>query len=447
MTQFDSKSMRDTAQNGHDHYVELCALSTSGTLTDKEWSELRLHLPQCMDCAQSIQEYREVARTGMAMLISERTFKEPPTQKSWSLQIAKRQLFSRLARGESTGWQGDRISPRSNVGNLGARFPKFRPLTFQYAAIIIIIAVLVVTSLFHPRINRGQQSARSTPESSTAEVDQMRDRISALSQEKASLDERLVSMTQKIDQLSSQVHIRTEDLAKWKTLQEQTEDRLGKQDSELSDAHALATSLASERDSIAHKLEDAQSSLVSMQATLDHLREERARQLLRTASLENRLEELSSERTHHEVTREDPRFDSTDSDVRELMGARDLFIADVFDVDQNGRTKKPFGRVFFTKGKSLVIYVFDLDPQRGTASRPFYQAWGRRGVSDPQPVNMGFFNLDSEANKRWILRFDKSEALAQIDAVFVTREPSQGSKKPSGKQLLFASLRTRPNHP
>jgi hypothetical protein len=45
------------------------------------------------------------------------------------------------------------------------------------------------------------------------------------------------------------------------------------------------------------------------------------------------------------------------------------------------------------------------------------------------------------------LKFDDPEKLAQIDSVFVTVEPHGGSKKPSGKQLLYASLRTQPNHP
>jgi hypothetical protein len=43
-----------------------------------------------------------------------------------------------------------------------------------------------------------------------------------------------------------------------------------------------------------------------------------------------------------------------DRDIRELMGARDLYIAEVYDVDRNGETRKSFGRVFYTKGKSPV---------------------------------------------------------------------------------------------
>jgi len=46
-----------------------------------------------------------------------------------------------------------------------------------------------------------------------------------------------------------------------------------------------------------------------------------------------------------------------------------------------------------------------------------------------------------------MLKFDDSVMLEQIDAVFVTVEPKGGSREPSGKRLLFASLRQEPNHP
>ena len=54
-----------------------------------------------------------------------------------------------------------------------------------------------------------------------------------------------------------------------------------------------------------------------------------------------------------------------DRDIRELMGARDLYIAEVHDVGGNGETDKTYGRVFYTKGKSLIFYAYDLDQEAG----------------------------------------------------------------------------------
>jgi len=129
------------------------------------------------------------------------------------------------------------------------------------------------------------------------------------------------------------------------------------------------------------------------------------------------------------------------------MGARDLYIAEVYDVERTGETKKPYGRVFYTKGKSLIFYAYDLDQQAGAKSASSFQAWGRRGPDRQQALNLGVFYADSTSTKRWVLRFDDPKALEQIDAVFVTVEPNGGSHKPSPKSLLFAYLRLDPNHP
>ena len=44
-----------------------------------------------------------------------------------------------------------------------------------------------------------------------------------------------------------------------------------------------------------------------------------------------------------------------DRDIRELMGARDLYVAEVHDVSGTGQTNKTYGRVFFTKGFSADL--------------------------------------------------------------------------------------------
>jgi hypothetical protein len=129
------------------------------------------------------------------------------------------------------------------------------------------------------------------------------------------------------------------------------------------------------------------------------------------------------------------------------MGARDLYIAEVLDVGKDGVTKKSNGRVFFTKGKSLIFYAYDLDRQPGLKKASTFQVWGQRGSDREQALNLGVFYEDSVSKKRWILKFDDPEKLAQIDAVFVTVEPNGGSSKPSGKPFLYAYLKVNANHP
>jgi hypothetical protein len=135
-----------------------------------------------------------------------------------------------------------------------------------------------------------------------------------------------------------------------------------------------------------------------------------------------------------------------DRDIRELMGGRDLYMADVHDVSRAG-TDKTYGRVFYTKGKSLIFYAFDLDAQPGVQNASSFQAWGRRGPDKQQALSLGIFYEDNVSKKRWVLKASDPKTLEDIDAVFVTVEPNGGSHHPSGKQLLFAYLRVSPNHP
>jgi hypothetical protein len=140
----------------------------------------------------------------------------------------------------------------------------------------------------------------------------------------------------------------------------------------------------------------------------------------------------------------DKEFLAHDREIRDLIGARNLYIADIYDVAQSGKTAKPFGRIFYTKDRSLVFYGYDLDKQAGLKQSVAFQAWG--SGDDKQNVSLGLFYQD-ETHKRWVLRFNDTKTLARLNMVFVTAEPQGGSTKPTGKPLLLAYLQMQPNHP
>ena len=143
----------------------------------------------------------------------------------------------------------------------------------------------------------------------------------------------------------------------------------------------------------------------------------------------------------------DEEYLASDKDVRDLIGARNLYIADIMDVSETGQSRKPFGRVFYTKTKSLIFYAYDLDRQPGVKQTSTFHVWGRTNAKDKEPINLGLLYMDSETNRRWTLRVNDPEQLARLDAVFVTIEPGKQIEKPSGKPFLYASLRREPNHP
>jgi hypothetical protein len=209
--------------------------------------------------------------------------------------------------------------------------------------------------------------------------------------------------------------------------------------------------LTQQRDQLTAQLAEKETAYETLQADYTRLRADHSQSVIRMASLESEVNDLhSASRDQESRLRDDDQYLTSDRDIRELMGARKLYIADVFDVDSVSHTKKPFGRVFYTQNKSLVFYAFDLDHQPGVKNASVFQVWGQRDAEAsgaPHAMNLGILYMDSESNRRWVLRSDDPKQLAEIDAVFVTVEPHGGSEKPTGKPLLYALLRKEANHP
>ena len=138
---------------------------------------------------------------------------------------------------------------------------------------------------------------------------------------------------------------------------------------------------------------------------------------------------------------------SASRDIHDLMGARNLHIVDVLDVDSKGKDRRTFGRVFYTEGKSLIFYAFDLGDNAARKRNASFQVWGARGPGQTPAQNMGVFYVDDQKQNRWVLKFEDPRILAEIDSVFVTVEPPGGSARPTGRKFLYAYLKANPNHP
>jgi hypothetical protein len=136
------------------------------------------------------------------------------------------------------------------------------------------------------------------------------------------------------------------------------------------------------------------------------------------------------------------------SQARDLIVARNLHIIDVYDRDGDGNAQRAFGRIFYTEGKSLIFYAYDLaDPRKIDREVAFY-AWGER-LGREQPVKrLGIFHNEDANEGRWVLTFDDPNVLAQINSVFVTAEQEkQAITRPRGKKVLYAFLGNKANHP
>jgi len=72
---------------------------------------------------------------------------------------------------------------------------------------------------------------------------------------------------------------------------------------------------------------------------------------------------------------------------------------------------------FYTQNKSLIFYAFDLDREPGNQERWRLPGLGARDVElgeKPRPMNLGILYMDSESNRRWVLRLDDPNSLRKL---------------------------------
>jgi myosin heavy subunit len=430
----------------HDRFLELCALSTSGELTEEEQKDLRAHVAECSDCQQALKEFEAAASIGVPLLhsqLSAHNSSEPiltstDLSEASSLRAAQRVHLN----------DRNEVQPNSEVtfthGN-GHRqsLVNWNYVWMSFAAALVLAATLGIYSYEFGR-HKGQvvqikpSVAYTRPDT---RIEALEQQISDIGHERELLKGQLTQRDGMITELRRQVAEQSATLAEMKTAQTNLEQSLQKDQTDKQQ-------VVQEKSNTLQKLDAAQASLQKTQTELDTLRQQRFQDQARAESLSAQIKELHGQlRDQEQEIAKQQDLLSHDRDIRDLMGARDLYIAEVYDVARDGATQKPYGRVFYTKNKSLIFYAYDLDKEPGAKSASTFQAWGRGGPDRQQVLNLGVFYQDNAGKKRWVLKFDDAQTLEQLDAVFVTVEPNGGSHKPSGKPMLFASLKIDPNHP
>jgi len=428
--------------NDHEKFKELAALAQAHGLSISERVELKRHLQWCESCRAIYGEYSLLSSEGMAFLDADSG--HVSEAEAWDGQAAQNELSSRIRESEASAVV-HAVPPRAAsvfwAGNRGAQWA-----AAAAAAACLLVAVSV--GAYHLG-NRRQVMPALT--STTAPASPSPVRLQELASEKKMADDLLVAQGTQLSRLQKQISTEQRDLAGLRAALRVADDHSSKLATEKNTGEARFREVSEERDKLAAQLRDAEKAYQVLQTEFTSLRADRDRALLHLASLESKIDELSAAtRDQDRKLKDNEQYLASDRDIRELMGARKLYIADVFDVDSGSRTRKPFGRVFYTQNKSLIFYAFDLDHQPGVKNASAFQVWGQKDAelsAKARPMNLGILYMDSESNRRWVLRWDDPKQLAEIDAVFVTVEPHGGSQKPTGKPFLYALLRKEANHP
>jgi hypothetical protein len=431
----------------HDEFLELCAVSTSGQLSEEDQRRLQEHLVVCSSCRTALQQYEAIIRHAIPAMGTKETPQDMEAAPRWSEKQAESALFERIARDEGGGGieRNGPIPPHRETSARRVLAPEsaaaWRSVWTLYAAGILIFVALAVCA-YQVGIRRGTNAAKVTaPHPDTQSQSSLEEKLSDASHEREVARAQVEQRDHLVADLRRQLEQQSAKMDQMKAAQERSETA-------QRDADTGRQELIQQRTEVEQKFNAAQLGAQALQTKLDSITEQSSQDAKRAATLDAKVNELTN-LLHQREAAVDQQQEllAHDRDIRELMGARDLYVAEVYDVARNGATQKPYGRVFYTKGKSLIFYAYDLDQQTVAKSASTFQVWGRRGPDREQAFPLGIFYEDNASKKRWVLKLDDPKLLAQIDAVFVTIEPNGGSRKPSGKPLLFAYLRVDPNHP
>jgi DNA repair exonuclease SbcCD ATPase subunit len=429
----------------HDEFLELCAVSTSGQLTEEEQKKLQEHLAGCESCRDALRQYEAVVKQAIPAIAANQEPESAQPAPAWSQEEAEKAFFKRLA-------QEEKQEPKSfrTAGDLSTNphhLPPFSsgigwPQVWMLYAAGILLFLTVGFYAYRIRVHHSIEVAQQPPPQQRVQNQgSLEEELSDAGHEHEIASAQIKQRDKTIADLRHQLAEQSAEINQMRAAQERLENDVRAGDVSRQD-------LTQQSADLAQKLDAAQDNSRALQEKLNSLAQQSVQDAARAKASEAKANDLTHLLQDRETALEQQdQLLSHDRDIRELMGARDLYIAEVYDVAGTGETKKPYGRVFYTRGKSLIFYAYDLDQQREAKKANTFQAWGRRGPDQQEAVNLGIFYEDNASKRRWILKCDDPKTLAQIDGVFVTVEPNGGSHKPSGKSLLFAYLRIDPNHP
>ena len=391
-------------------------MAASGQASEDELADLRSHLETCPSCRSMAYDFTEISAQGLTALAAERQRSQVPSGMT--------QRFVARARSEGIELRRATAStmPKRN------RFAVFATIG-AIAAAALIVSFLTLGRPKHPLSARDHSSpnrASVAASGANAQSVQIPD---------PHLREQLASARAEFNALDAKIKAQTGELAS----ASKTKDTLN---SRVADIERENAGLLSDKAQL-------EARITQLQEELEKSRSEKNAGDVAMALQDSEIRELRKKVADQtEALGQQQEFAAKVGDVRELVVARNLHIIDVHDRDGDGKSQRAFGRIFYTEGKSLIFYAYDLaDPRRLDAKVSFY-VWGERLGAEKPIRSLGVFHNDDVSDGRWVLTFDDPHVLAQINSVFVTVESARKTvKEPGGRKILFAFLGDKPNHP
>ena len=418
--------------SAHESFEQLCALAVTGDLNAEELRKLGEHLYECADCRTSYRDFHAIVEQGFPTVLT------PDAAAARSLpRLGMKKRFAARAAREGIAMRQTRHHARL-----------WKILVPTAAAALLVIGTVGYGWYIERSVQDRQREAAGKIAVLSGKVAELEGRlreapapIAAPAQAQSSSSGREQELLRELSSLRNDYAAVAEDRAQ---LQSRMADLLTK----LQGFREEAQDARGQADRLQHELNDAETSLGRANKDLESLRNLRLTDAATIAQQRMRLDEIAiTVREQTDIIARERELLAAGKDIRDLMGARNLRIVDVRDDGTPGEVRPLAGRIFYTQGRSLIFYAYDLQ-NRGNVSRVDFQVWGKREGRSQQPHSLGILYVDEPSQNRWTLKFENAEVLAAIDQVFVTMEPRGGSERPTGKQLLSAAfLNESPNHP
>jgi len=432
---------------GHDRFEEFCALAAIGELSADEVAEFRIHLSECTACRELSADFLELASDDLTRAALEHAATDA-AEEAAGVPDEQAVLARILARAEDASAPVVRRFSEDPVGRdatvapgmparraYGLGLSPWRKMAYAAAACLLCVVVALGGYELRDRELSGILAARSS------EVNTWKARSDAHEEAQRQLAQSVKHAQVKVQALEESVSRAQAESADAKT--------------KLADSEAHRKALADELSARQVELERANTQLGAAKsdaqqkdAALAELKARVQSAAARTAHQEQIADDLRRRLESAQTASRQPSIpDVGDAEAKELLGARDLHIVDVYDVNANGQTRRTYGRVYYVEKKLLVFYAFDLQDKPRKRAPVGFQAWGYQEAGDRRPQSLGLFHLDDSSLNRWVLKVRNPGVLAHVDAVFVSLEPAGGSSTPDGPRVLYANLASPPNHP
>ena len=408
--------------NEHEHFEELCALVVSGLASVEEFRQLENHLPNCGECRDRMGDFTRIGAEILSSKTRNDRVHRPP--KGMTGRFVARAVAEGIPLRE----------PTSLLPMWVSRHPLAWSGSIAAAIVLVFLAadnLQRIASVLHPQ---GNEAAAHAPQSAPPTGD-MVPAYRGSSEDTAK-------------QLQAALSAATADRQRLTQAVADLDDQIKAKTAHDGDLTAEIAALQSQLDQLKQQSSAKETQIAELNSQMSQRETANTNQIASLAESQIQIRTLREELAERDSTiRGQQQLSAAGSQARDLIIARNLHIIDVHDNNGEGQRQKAFGRIFYTEGKQIVFYAYDLDSAAKLKKQVAFYVWGGKLGDERAVKNLGVFRNEDAGAGRWVLTFDDPHVLAQINTVFVTAESKKNVEHPDGRQILFAYLDDKANHP